>query len=181
MNCLSQNCILFAQKTRLNNLGDTFRGRSNPLQKEDLVIALCVLGGILFAVWLLSKLPAFGQRSGSYNSPRRLFRGLCRAHGLGWSERRLLWQLAQAEQLADPARLFLEPERFDEVHLNDALCARAAELKEIRQRLFCDPPTQDRAPPEANTPRAREVPAATPLLPLSPGPSLDVPPWTTSR
>jgi hypothetical protein len=80
--------------------------------------------------YLLELLAARGQGSG------KLFASLCRAHGLSWSDRRLLRVLAHWRGLADPCKLFIEPRYFDGSSLEAAPATRLARLQELRARLF---------------------------------------------
>ena len=76
-----------------------------------------------------------------YNSHPALFCGLCRLHGLDRGARRLLKQVVEHYRLAQPARLFTEPQWLDPARLRGPLQARAAELTALRERLFdLDPP-----------------------------------------
>ncbi len=70
------------------------------------------------------------------NRPLGLFISLSRAHALSWSDRWLLWQLARSHRLRAPARLFLEPERFDASRLPPAMRRHAARLEGLQERLF---------------------------------------------
>jgi len=70
------------------------------------------------------------------SSPNRLFLSLCRAHGIAWSDRWLLWRLAASQRLKDPARLFLEPERLDPDLARPLSRRRAARLERLRLQLF---------------------------------------------
>jgi len=76
-----------------------------------------------------------------HNSHPALFSGLCRLHGLDLGARQLLKQVVQYHRLAQPARLFTEPQWLDPARLRGPLQARAAELTALRERLFdLDPP-----------------------------------------
>jgi hypothetical protein len=85
-------------------------------------------GAAWLTLWLIRRANDAGG-----NSPGRLFAHLCRAHGLDWSDRRLLLRLARSRGLADPARVFVEP-RFLQATSVDS--APAARLTELRRRLF---------------------------------------------
>jgi hypothetical protein len=78
--------------------------------------------------------------------PSGLFSSLCRVHKLKWSDRWLLWHLAGYYRMADPSRVFVEPERFDPQGLPPHLAGRAARLSELRENLFYEaPPPKDKA------------------------------------
>jgi len=70
------------------------------------------------------------------DDPKKLFRELCRAHGLDFASRRLLYRLATAHQLAQPAEVFLTPAMFQADQLPPQLRAQAGQLQRLRQRLF---------------------------------------------
>lgn len=74
----------------------------------------------------------------AFHSPSRLFFALARTHRLGFLDIWLLWRTACAHQLDDPARLFLEPERFDPQALPRRLARRAGRLKWLKSRIFVD-------------------------------------------
>ncbi|MBL8829444.1 MAG: hypothetical protein JNM18_20865, partial [Planctomycetaceae bacterium] len=86
-------------------------------------------------VFLLSRYIGKSDRE-KLNNPHSLFQELCKLHGLGFGERRLLAKLAKVHKLEHPARLFLEPERFDNVVEHPQLAPQAGVIRELRQRLF---------------------------------------------
>ena len=136
MDRLLYHAILLAERSRLDSIAREFQGRRARFQKEDLVIGLLILGGIALAVWILSYALKFQEQRRSRPSPLRLFLSLCKAHRLRWSQRWLLWRVARARQLRDPARLFLEPEMLEAANLGRSFETRQALLKQIRHRLF---------------------------------------------
>jgi hypothetical protein len=77
----------------------------------------------------------------SYDSPPELFRELCRAHGLSWSTRRLLKRLAAEWQMSSPARLFVEPDRFNAACLPAEWQEpeNAEQLDRLSKKLFDTP------------------------------------------
>lgn len=119
----------------LKQLTRSFRGqyvapRSSAYVYETilLAIALIVAAAVAFVVWRQLR-----DRREMTNS---LFDGLCGAHELTRRERRLLDRLARCQRLAEPARLFLEPERWDPNHLPGELAAEAETLALLKTRLF---------------------------------------------
>jgi len=64
---------------------------------------------------------------------------LCRAHGLDWSTRRLLKQLAAEWELTSPALLFVEPDRFNTSRLSVEWQDHAELLEHLRHQLFETP------------------------------------------
>jgi hypothetical protein len=167
-------------------LADAVHGRTPAGQQQGVLLGFVLIAALLVGLWAVLQVSALRGRRGSYNSPRRLFRSLCRAHRLSWSQRWLLGRLARAHGLAHPAQLFVDPEYFDEPRLAAGLRPKAQRLRQLRDRLFAGLPTiQDRAsrPPAAPPGRlghpAAET-AARPLLPPIPRPTLDIPPWPDS-
>ncbi len=164
MDRLLYHAILLAERSRLDSLSSGFRGRRARFQKEDLVIGLLILGGIALAVWILSYALKFQEQRRSRPSPLRLFLSLCKAHRLRWSQRWLLWRVARAQQLRDPARLFLEPEMLEATNLGRSFEIRRAQLNQIRHRLF------DRLEPRQQHPDP-QPPETTDCLPAGKCPS----------
>lgn len=137
MSKLLHDGILFARLSRLEGLRRGFRPRR--IDSGDVVTGLLILAVIVAAVWLLSYLLTLHERRGAYSSPLGLFLSLCKAHRLPWSQRWLLWRVARAQRLHDPARLFLESERLDPTNMDPPLRIRSEELKLLRDRLFAEP------------------------------------------
>ncbi|MBN2578089.1 MAG: hypothetical protein JXB10_03780 [Pirellulales bacterium] len=132
--------------------------------KVETVVILAALGGVAVLLLLFSWIMHRRQRG---YRPGELFLSLCRAHRLGWKQCWWLWQLARQQQLTDPGRLFLEPERFEASRIPVALLPRKRHLQELRERLFRMPP--------------RKTPPETARPPLGAPPTLNVPPWTPAE
>jgi hypothetical protein len=101
---------------------------------EVLILASVTLLVIVTIVW--QTISRRRRRDFAYDSPPRLFADLCRAHKLNWSNRRLLKQLAAARGLKCPAALFVEPDYFDMTNVPPGLKPSAAELRQLRHKLF---------------------------------------------
>lgn len=101
---------------------------------EVLILAAVTLLVIVTIVW--QTISRRRRRDFDYDSPPRLFEELCRTHKLNWSKRRLLKHLASARGLKSPATLFVEPEFFDTTNAPPAVKASAAELRQLRHKLF---------------------------------------------
>ena len=185
MHNLFSQCLLLAERSRLDNLSEPFKRPSAGMDPGEVTRALAILAVIIVSAWLLLRLRTAQERRRPYDSPLRLFLALCKAHNLRWSERWLLWRLARAQRLKEPARLFLEPQRFDAAGSGPALAGRAARLRRIRDQLFSDPPRA--AKEEQGQPRRQTKPggvvavavavAGAPLWPKRPGPAVDIAPW----
>jgi len=112
------------------------RFRVRPTSDPRSVMAMCLLlAAVIVGGWIASRLFKVRERRKT-NSPRALFRELCRAHGLSSSERNLLLRLASRQAPYNPAGIFLEPQHFDLDHLPAAAAADVEEVKRLRERLF---------------------------------------------
>lgn len=142
--------MLLARMSWFENLSRQWgSGNSRFGATHFVLLTLAVAGLAAIAVWA-RQVRSKGERQ--YNNPRALFRALCRAHGLDHGSRRLLDQLARQQRLADPARLFLEPERFEPAHLGATLKSQQARFATLRDRLFAEPSV---APRESSNDRRR--------------------------
>jgi len=129
--------VLLAQSDPVERLANAFRERQVRMDSGDVVVAVLLLLGLVVALWLLSRLPSRRTtRRASPSRPLVLLLSLCRAHKLAWSECWLLWRVARHHGLDDPARLFVEPERFDPANAGPVLRLRAEELEALGRRLF---------------------------------------------
>lgn len=128
--------IMLADGARWESMGSGFRGRSARLDRDDLISGVLLLVGVCVAIAMLKHMLDRHERRQGYNSPRALFRALCKAHGLDGASRRLLRQMANCQGLQHRSRLFLEPDRFDAGRLSPPLQARAEEVIALRDRLF---------------------------------------------
>ena len=128
--------IVLAQQSRWRSLGRGVRGKSSDFDTGDIVFALSVLAGIAVAIWLMAHLLNHSDRRRRYNRPQALFRDLCRVHDLDRGRRRMLRQIARWQRLGQPARLFLEPERFEPDNVSPKLRASSRRLTALRDKLF---------------------------------------------
>jgi len=126
--------ILLAQQGRIADMGRNFRGDHAQFSSNDLLIISCGILAVACLVLLLKRL-ARETPQRRINSPRRLFRDLCRLHGLDGTSRRLLRRLARYQKLDHAGRLFVEPERFDPGNLGP-LAREQHRYEQIRERLF---------------------------------------------
>ncbi len=125
---------LLAQQSRIADLGRNFRGPEAALTSRDLLILACIALAVTAMVLLLKRLSRGGQKRRT-NSPRKLFRELCRLHGLEHGNRQLLMRLARFQQLEHPGRLFVDEGCFDAANLGP-LAGDEKRLAAIRRRLF---------------------------------------------
>lgn len=131
--------VVFAAESRWFSFYSDFTDK--PVDLEPVARALIVLtiASVFFAVLFHLSQRISGRRS---NSPLGLFLSLCRAHRLSWRESWLLWRVAAAHQLHDPARLFLEMQWYDSAQLPQRLRAYSSQLAVLRDRLIGLPAEQ---------------------------------------
>jgi hypothetical protein len=98
-----------------------------------LLIAAAAIGVIWLAVWLSMRAQRRYQKQ-----PRWLFDRLCNAHGLRWTERRLLWRVAREQFPKTPIQLFLEPGSLQPPFAKFHRQWEVEILTAIRARLFSD-------------------------------------------
>ena len=135
--------LLLAERARWQRLGDGFGGKASAFNAVDLIYAAVILIGFTLGLIILVKMAARGDNPQAVHRPRSLFRELCRAHGFSFSQRRLLWKLARDQNLAHPARMFLEPARWSKSRMPEKLTARYDELLALRDRVFAHPAPGD--------------------------------------
>jgi hypothetical protein len=132
--------LLFANRSGLDEFAgraaDGVRGDRVSMDATRLVTILVGLAAVILVLWLSSHFSEQRRRPTAFHSPWRLFLTLARAHRLSWMDVLLLWRLSRFHRLEDPARLFLEPERFEREGLSRPLARHAARLQSIRSRLF---------------------------------------------
>jgi hypothetical protein len=132
---LIESGILLGDQGRYVHMGRRFQPGGSAFESEDLLILCAVLGVVVAVVWLATRFFALRQKR-AHHSPRRLFGQLCRAHGLAWTDRQLLRQMARRHRLTSPCLMFLDVSRFDMQQLGPAFAGRASQIAALRQRLF---------------------------------------------
>jgi hypothetical protein len=164
--------VVFAERNGVDALAsrmaDGFRSGHGRLDSGRLAAILLSGAAVVLVVWLLSYFSDGRRRPVAYHSPWKLFLSLGKAHRLTSRELWLLWRLARWHELEDPARLFLEPERFDCRGLSPWLTRRAARLQSLRSRLFAG-----LAKPDSAVPAASGVPGLPIAMPVA-GPIADL-------
>jgi hypothetical protein len=132
-----QLLLLIAQSSQWRHFGyRKFEGTYFEANSGEAIACLAITAALLVGliVWHYYSARAKGRLPS--NSPRALFRELCRAHNLDRRERRLLQRLTSARRIASPAALFVQPEYFEEFDLPDDLRDQAADLERLSTRLF---------------------------------------------
>ncbi len=125
-----------AQATGWWDMGRRFREGGTALEPAHLLTFFAVVAAISVFLWLLSR---YFQRDGGqqpHRGPRRLFLQLCREHQLSVSECWLLWRLAKANQLRQPAVVFVDASQFDVASLPKRFQREQQRLGRLRDRLF---------------------------------------------
>jgi hypothetical protein len=168
---ITAGVLLFAQDSRLEGFAKGFRPREGHLSMGSVLVGLMIVAGFIVGLWLLARLADRGREKRPSNSPARLFLSLCRAHGLRWPDRWLLWRVARHHRLSTPARIFIEPERLEPAGLGQALLRRADRLRALREGLFCD---LERARPQEPA-RAETSSEPSLMALLEPGLPADLP------
>jgi hypothetical protein len=139
------SALLLADRSLFHEMGAGFREKREHFDALDLLLWILLGIGFFVFVGVLSWLLARSDKHQLFNSPRRLFRTLCRAHQLDRPSRWLLVQIARAEGIDQPARLFLEPECFQRDRLHGSLEGKHAAITALAAHLF--PPAATAAPP----------------------------------
>ncbi len=168
--------ILLAEHNRGDAFREGFRTRGTA-GHDDVLLSLLIVTALLAGMWAMSRLVGMRQRR-VYNSPWKLFRALCKAHHLKWSEIWLLWRVARSQHLRDPGRLFLEGELWEEKRLGRGFTPGSQRLNALRERILGTSASIANSEPLA-TSTAAPASAVPPLFPNRPKPTLDVPPWTS--
>jgi len=133
---IAASMALLAERNMLREMGQGFRGKRAQVDGSDALMLLGIIAGVALFGWLLTRLLSAQERRHPYNSPRALFRGLCRVHKLKLGERFLLWKVARGERLSDPADVFVDPAWLDPQRLGPAWSADKTRLENLRRRLF---------------------------------------------
>ena len=117
-------------------MGRNFKGEEAKLQAGDIVAIAAILGALIMGCWLLTRFLARQDRRRRFNSPATLFNHLCDLHELDVTERKLLKTCAKDHGLADPGRLFLEPEWFNHAAHGPEHDWNRDQLTSLRDKLF---------------------------------------------
>lgn len=126
---------LLADTNRFQSMGRQFRRGGSTLDLGQFLVWMAVVVLLVAAACIIAQRLARRQQPG-YCSSRRLFLDLCRAHGLDQKKRSLLRELARYQRLQQPARLFLEPDRFEAANLGSSLASRSGEIQRVRDTVF---------------------------------------------
>lgn len=128
--------LLWAQRNPFREMGDGFRDKREHFDPTDLIFWVGALVGLFATLAILARVIARREARQVYNSPRALFRALCAAHELDRHDRAVLRKVARHYGLAQPAQLFVEPERFAAAGKNSDLNHLREHISDICRRLF---------------------------------------------
>ena len=139
MNARLGDLLLFAQRNAFRDMGSGFRDKREHFDPTDLIFWVGALVGVFVTLAILARVIARREQRQVYNSPRALFRSLCAAHNLDRRDRAVLRKLARHHGLVQPARLFVEPARFDAAKLDAKLGPLHPQIQSLRERVFATP------------------------------------------
>jgi hypothetical protein len=131
----STSLVLFAEADHWREMGRDFRVDHDKLDPTLIIASVIVLVTVVLFLWFLHRLMNRQEGKRAYNSPRQLFRSLCRLHELSGAERRALTYLSRGDQ---PAILFLSPDRFDAAINATGSATQRRMLEALRAKLFAD-------------------------------------------
>ena len=132
---LSALSLLAAEPQSFMYLGDRFNTESAALGPISVGAAAVLATVAITLIWLFSKARNRDQ-SQPTNHPWKLLRELAKAHQLSTSQQRLLHRIIRHYAIDPPARLLLEPERF-QAALGDAEFAHEKYgVLRLKERLF---------------------------------------------
>lgn len=140
--------------SRLESFSDGFRRNRTQIDSSDVVLLLTGLVVVFSVLWLVAR---WSERRVRNDSSLGLFWTLANTHELSWSDRWLLWRLARAKRLTEPALLFLDP-RLTSPQSSHHLAPHSTDrLKALRRRLFAGIDRMEEAIPDASEVEADPV------------------------
>lgn len=137
MNVVIARAAILAQNNFFEDVSRRVRKPTSVSAEQWWVFAaalVAVIALVVLASWHTNR----RTKATRCNSPLRLFWSLCQAHGLLWRDRWLLWQLGRRQKVANPARLFVEPEHFDSARSRSLPDRYRANLERLQERLFAE-------------------------------------------
>jgi hypothetical protein len=137
MTAIAWKLTLLANRSSIfRDMGSGFREKRESFDPTDLLWWAFVAALVIAVFGVVASVLARQDKRRLYNSPRALFHALCKAHGLDRASRTLLMQMARAQKLPLPARLFLEPDRFEPAMLAPEMRTQREAIAALRKRLF---------------------------------------------
>lgn len=134
MNLLSN--LLLADVPAYQHMGDRLYRGHGRINLVDMWPALLVIVLVAIVTAIVFAIRKRNDMTKHCNDPNKLFRELSQAHGLDHGSQSLLWKLAKALQLAQPAEVFLQPAYFQADRIPPELRGSESELDTLHRRLF---------------------------------------------
>jgi hypothetical protein len=128
--------VLLAEADSWREMGRDFRVDHTKLDPSLIIASLVVLVAVVAFLGFLHRLMNRREGRRLYNSPKQLYRSLCRLHELTAADRRTLAQLARSARLTQPASLFLDPDRFTAALKSPAWQSQRQHLERLHAKLF---------------------------------------------
>ncbi len=122
------------QRGVLRSITREFQERRVSPETTGLAAGVGLTLAIVAGAWWYSRYTTRHRRP--QNSPRALFRELCREHGLEQRDRRALSKLARDSRLRVRAQIFLSPHCFEEARLPPAHTASGQRLRALGSAIF---------------------------------------------
>lgn len=126
---------LLAGGGRYVHMGRRFRRGGSDIDLADVMAAVSVIALVAALAWLATRV-AKHRETLNASSPQRLFRELCHAHRLNWSNRKLMQAIAKAHELGNPAMLFVTPQCFALDSLPPSFRSQRAHIEDLKDQLF---------------------------------------------
>lgn len=127
---------LLAESDPFGNMGRNFRGDEAQVDFYEVTTGLAFLLALAVGALLLTRMLSREDRLRLCNSPRLLFKDLCRAHGLTRHDQQLLKRLSLHYRLEDCLPLFLDPDKFRDAESAEAWRPRRQQVRALGERLF---------------------------------------------
>ena len=127
---------LLAQYSNWQRLGDGLHRPGSRAELADLLPLAIIIAVLAAAGVIANKIYKSRDFSKPCDDPQKLFRQLCLVHGIRGSNKRLLLQLASANNLHSPAILFVTPAVFRSTALPDSLQDEKDRIQELGEQIF---------------------------------------------
>ena len=130
--------VLLAEAEHWREMGRDFRVDHDKLDPSMIFASVVVLLLMVGFLWFLHRLMNRREGRRLFNSPKQLFRSLCKLHELTGAQQRLLKQLARNQQVPQPAGLFVDPDHFTAAIEAPAFQSHRKQLEALHGKLFAD-------------------------------------------
>ncbi len=136
MNSLHLTNLLFAEKANWQHMGDGLHRGRGRIDLIELLPLGIVLAAVAIVIFLVVKVRNHNDMTQPCDDPNKLFRELSFVHDLDRASKKLLWRLADALHLDQPADVFLQPAYFQGDQIPEELHGEEEELELLLERLF---------------------------------------------